>query len=236
MAKRPNAAGEARASEKNSTSGQRSSKQRRSWGARTLRAAWIGLGVAVLAAAIWVAWLLVGTNQLAASQARAALEAYESSCAGTTENDSAKRFEVLGTLSFPGQPGASWPVLGGVSDTDLGTGVGWYPQSAGVGEIGNMVVAGYRVTNGAPFANLLDLNVGDIVQITTCTHVYSYEIVVAPRDLTVAADAGWVLDAVPGQPGQRPTGRMITLITSQDLLPTADRSVGMGQLVAAQPR
>ena len=49
------------------------------------------------------------------------------------------------------------------------------------------------------------------------------------------ADA-MVLDAVPGSPGRQPTGRMITLITSQDLLATDDRSVGFGTLVSAQPR
>ena len=124
----------------------------------------------------------------------------------------------------------------GTGEDQLATGIGWYPQSAGVGEIGNMALVGYRLTNGEPFADLLELRVGDQVRITTCTHVYIYEIEVAPAELTVQAGDDWVLQAVPGEPGQQPTGRMITLITSQDLLPSDDRSVGFGALVSAEPR
>lgn len=196
---------------------------------RLLRVAWFVLLAVVLAAGAWAAWLLVGTNQLARSNARAAIEAHQAACSTDVEDASAGA--VVGLLSFPSQSDESWPIMAGVSAEDLSTGVGWYPQTARPGEIGNMVVAGYRITNGAPFANLLDLAVGDPVQITTCGDVYTYVIEVAPRDLTVQAGDGWVLDAVPGQPGQRPIGRMITLITSQDMLPTGDRSVGFGRLV-----
>ncbi|MGI5952199.1 MAG: sortase domain-bontaining protein, partial [Brooklawnia sp.] len=138
--------------------------------------------------------------------------------------------------SFPGQSQTEWPIMAGISSRDMATGVGWYPQTAGAGEIGNMVLAGHRLTHGAPFADLLELDVGDQVRITTCTHVFTYLIEVAPRDLTVQAPDDWVLDAVPGEPGRQPTGRMITLVTSQDLLPTRDRSVGMGILASAEPR
>lgn len=206
----------------------------RQLGGRALTIAWIVLGVAVLAAAAWSAWIFIGTNQLAGNRAVAAVESFHTSCSTATEADSTG--EVVGLLSFPGKSQTSWPILAGTSGEQLSTGIGWYPQTAAPGQIGNMVLAGYRVTHGAPFANLLDLEVGDEVLIETCDSVFTYQIVVAPRDLTVQAGDDWVLDAVPGEPGRRPTGRMITLITSQDLLPTADRSVGFGQLVSAQPR
>ncbi|MEA5120932.1 hypothetical protein SDC9_99926 [bioreactor metagenome] len=212
--------------------------QRRSWGARALCAAWLLLAVVLLAAGVWSLWLFVGTDQRAASQARAAVERFDAACstAGEAGSDSATAAEVVGLLSFPGYDDQSWPVLAGTGSEQLATGIGWYPETAGVGEIGNMVLAGYRITHGAPFAALADLNVGDQIQIVTCTHVYLYELDVAPRDLTVQAHDDWVLDAVPGDPGKRPSGRQITLITSQDLLPTSDRSVGMGHLVSSHPR
>lgn len=211
----------------------------RTWGVRALRVAWLLLAVAVVAAGVWSLWLFVGTDQRAAAQARAAIERFDASCSAgdATESDSTSTEPgVIGLLSFPGHGDESWPVLAGTGSDELATGIGWYPATAGVGEIGNMVLVGYRITHGAPFAGLLDLNVGDQIQIVTCTHVYSYELAVAPRDLTVQAGDDWVLDAVPGDAGKRPSGRMITLITSQDLLPTSDRSVGMGQLVSSQPR
>ena len=214
-------------------SGARRVRREIGWSGRLLRAAWIGLLVVIVAAAGWLTWLLVGTNQLAASNARQATEGYLDACSSATPNPDP---EVLGLLSLPGQSEEQWPIMAGVTNDDLASGIGWYPQTAGVGEIGNMVLVGYRLTNGAPFAELLELDVGDQVQITTCTHSYSYEITLAPRELTVQAGDDWVLDAVPGSPGRQPTGRMITLITSQDLLATDDRSVGFGTLVSAQPR
>ncbi|WIY82324.1 sortase [Propionimicrobium sp. PCR01-08-3] len=220
-------------------SGATSARPSRSWGGRLLKAAWLLLAVAIVAVAVWSFWVYVGTDQRAAAQARDAIEQFEASCAtgdatgtGTSETDA----EVIGLLSFPGHGEESWPILAGTGADELGAGVGWYPQTAGVGEVGNTVLAGYRITHGAPFANLLDLNEGDRVEITTCTDVFSYELDVAPRELTVQSGDDWVLDAVPGDSGKRPTGQMITLVTSQDLLPTKDRSVGVGHLISSEPR
>lgn len=211
-----------------------STRVRRSWSARGLRLAWLLLVLALVAGSIYAVWLLVGSNQLAHNQAARALAGFESSCTATAEP--AAEGTVIGVLGFPDRSADGWPILAGVSATELGTGVGWYPQTAGPGEVGNMVLTGYRVTNGEPFADLLDLEVGDRVQVTTCDTVHTYVIAVAPRELTVQADDSWVLDAVPGQPGRVPTGRMLTLVTSQDLLPTSDRSVGFATLASSQPR
>lgn len=205
------------------------------WSGRLLRTAWIMLGVVVLGVGGWIGWLLVGTNQLAASNARDVASSYLDSCSAGAASPSPDG-QVLGMLSLPGLSDREWPIMAGISDDDLASGIGWYPQTAGVGEIGNMVLVGYRLTHGAPFAQLLEMDAGDQVKITTCTHVYNYEITVAPRELTVQAGDDWVLDAVPGSPGQQPTGRMITLVTSQDLLATSDRSVGFGTLTSSQPR
>ncbi len=202
---------------------------------RLLRAAWLFLLVAVLGLAGYLGWMLVVTNKQAVNNARHATADFVAACTAGAGVDAGQP-QVLGLLSFPGQSSTEWPIMAGTSSRDLATGVGWYPQTAGAGEIGNMVLAGHRLTHGAPFGDLLDLAVGDQVRITTCTDVFTYVIEVAPRDLTVQVHDDWVLDAVPGEPGRQPTGRMITLVTSQDLLPTSDRSVGMGVLASAEPR
>lgn len=203
-------------------------------GGRGLTAAWLVLLVAVLGAVGYTVWMLVGTTQSARNQAARALADFAASCQAATGTESAD--EAIGVLSFPDQSEASWPIMPGITSDDLSSGVGWYPQTARPGEIGNMVLTGYRITNGAPFADLLELPVGDRVQVVTCDTVYTYVILVAPADLTVQATDDWVLDAVPGEPGRRPTGRMITLVTSQDLLPSSDRSVGFGSLQSTRPR
>ena len=111
--------------------------QRRSWGARALCAAWLLLAVVLLAAGVWSLWLFVGTDQRAASQARAAVERFDAACStvGEAGSDSATAAEVVGLLSFPGYDDQSWPVLAGTSSEQLATGIGWYPETAGVGEI-----------------------------------------------------------------------------------------------------
>jgi len=196
--------------------------------------AWLGLLVVVLVAGGYALWMLVGTTQSARNQAARALANFEASCQATTGDEATGG--AIGVLSFPDLSDATWPIMPGVTSDELSSGVGWYPQTARPGEIGNMVLTGYRLTNGAPFAGLLELSVGDRVQVVSCETVFTYVIEVAPRDLTVQATDDWVLDAVPGEPGRRPTGRMITLVTSQDLLPTSDRSVGFGSLHSTQPR
>lgn len=197
---------------------------------RLLRAAWIVLLAVVLAAGIWAAWLLAGTNQLARNSANRLISEYFASCAAGGSQ------QVVGVLSLPGLGSTAWPIVAGADQHALSQGLAWYRSSARPGEVGNTVVAGYRITHGEPFRHLLDLGVGAKVRVETCDHVLTYTIEVAPRDLTVSDHADWVTQAVPGDPGRLPTASMITLITSQDLLPTHDRSVGFGRLDQVQPR
>lgn len=124
-----------------------------------------------------------------------------------------------------------WPVVAGVADADLARGVGWYPQTSAPGLVGNFAVAGNRMGNGEPFRNLPNLATGDQIVITTCTERLVYALDNAPSEITVQDTDDWVLDALPGQPGEYPNTPLITLTTSQDLLPTADRSVAFGHLV-----
>lgn len=125
-----------------------------------------------------------------------------------------------------------WPIVAGIEPRDLARGVGWFPTTAQPGEIGNFALAGHRVTHGEPFRNLLRLRVGDEVIIETRDAVYTYEMTSAPKDLTVKFTENWVLDPVPGKPGEQPTEAIITLTTCQSFFHTPDRSVGFGVLVS----
>lgn len=197
------------------------SQKQRSWG---LAIAWIALVVIVLGAAGFAFWQLVGTNQLAANRSAKAVREFHGSCNQGSQTD------VIGLLTLPGKDAV--PVLNGVAKKQLETGVGWYPNSAKPGENGNLVIAGYRLTNGQPFHDLLDLAEGDQITLATCTSTFTYEVEVAPAELSVDASDDWVLDAVPGDSGKVANAKMLTLTTSQDLLPTRDRSVAFAKFVA----
>lgn len=138
-------------------------------------------------------------------------------------------------LSLPTVTGdAAIPIISGTSN--LSRGVGWYDSTAEPGALGNFAVAGHRITNGAPFADLLQLEVGDEVVVETQSHVYTYKVVVAPRDLTVSSTDDWVLDPVPGQPDQVPWEATLTMTTAQDLMWSQDRSVGFAVLDSEQEK
>lgn len=121
-----------------------------------------------------------------------------------------------------------WPI--GSGEGALAGGIAWYPDSAQPGQIGNVALAGDRITHGAPFARLLELKVGDQIIIETRDVVYAYRLKVAPADLTVRSDAAWVLDPVPGKTDVVPWESIVTLTTAQDLVISPDRSVAFGAL------
>lgn len=122
------------------------------------------------------------------------------------------------------------PILEGADLGTLSGGVGHYPGTALAGQVGNFALAGHRVTHGEPFRRLLELQPGDEVVVETASAVYTYVLDKPPRSLTVTDTATWVLDPVPGEPDAVPTKALITLTTCQDLVRSADRSVGFGHL------
>jgi len=141
----------------------------------------------------------------------------------------------IGLLQLPGAS-TMWPIRSGVDDDAMAAGVGWYPQTGLPGQPGNMAIVGRRLVAGGAFDGILNLNQGDQVIIETCDTVYTYTVVVAPRDLTVQPDDTWVLDPVPGSSGVMPSQSWLTLIANQDVLPSSDRAVGFASLTASQPR
>ncbi|MBT8202817.1 MAG: class E sortase [Acidimicrobiia bacterium] len=90
-------------------------------------------------------------------------------------------------------------VVEGVRRRDLKKGPGHLPGTPLPGQPGNAVVSGHRTTYGAPFGDLGDLAIGDLIEVETAlgTHVYAVReapercrtddglCVVAPTDLWV---------------------------------------------------
>ena len=118
----------------------------------------------------------------------------------------------------------------------LSRGVGHYSTTAAPGAVGNFALAGHRITHGEPFAKLLTLNRGDRVIVETREAVYTYVLDRAPRELTVRPTDSWVLDPVPGKPGEQPSEALLTLTTCQDLFHSPDRSVGFGHLMSTRAK
>lgn len=56
------------------------------------------------------------------------------------------------TTRRPARVAGAVLVLTGFDEESLAQGVGWYPEGSRPGETGNVVLAGHRVSNGAPFA------------------------------------------------------------------------------------
>jgi len=200
-----------------------------------LAVAIVAVVVVVVAALGW--WRLWGAGQQNAAQAGKDATSYLSGCDldpgfnGTPETDSSGA--TVGLLTLPGSS-TSWPIR--VGDAALDGGVGWYQQTAGPGQVGNMAVVGRRLASGGPFDNILDLNVGDAITVTTCADVFTYTLVTAPRDLTVQPTDTWVLGAVPGSPSAMPTDAWLTLIANQDISPSPDRVVGFAKLTSTSAR
>lgn len=193
-----------------------------------------GLAVGLIAALLlgWLAWQFVVSGfwarQQYASQVsdlRTAWEQEEPPPAHARVPEG----EAYAILRIPrfGE-GFEVPVLAGTDD--LGRGVGAYPSSVRPGQVGNLAIAGYRTTHGAPFGRLLALDRGDEVVIETRDAVYGYVVDAPAREVTVAHTDAWVLEPVPGAPDDEPTRPTLTLTTSQDLVLSPDRSVAFAHL------
>lgn len=100
--------------------------------------------------------------------------------------------------------------------------VGHYPDTASIGEVGNAGLAAHRMTRGAVFQNIQDLQPGDelIVEGDSAWIVFSVtgHEVVNPND-------GQVLLPVPHQPGVEADTPHLTLTTCHPLMSTRERYI-----------
>lgn len=196
--------------------------------------------VAVLAAAGFLGWQLIGTNVMAD-------RATQQQAAALKESWSAPGGAGAGSAEQPQSHEAAWllripkldlerPIIAGVDPADLAQGVGWYPRTALPGQVGNFAIAGYRLTNGEPLRRVWELSEGDAVIVETREAIFTYTIVTPPSELTVQDDAGWVLDPVPGKPEVVPTEAYLTVTTAEDLIGGPDRAVGFAQLTKTEDK
>ncbi|MDO5499894.1 MAG: sortase [Propionibacteriaceae bacterium] len=187
----------------------------------------------------WAGWQFLGSGVWAraqhADQIRELRTQWESG-EPAPPGERAPASEAYAILRVP-EFGAEFevPVRNGTEPRDLRRGVGAYASSVRPGQIGNLAIAGYRTTHGAPFGKLLELDKGDEVEIETREAVYTYVLDVPARDVTVGPDDAWVLDPVPGT-ADEPTQPTLTLTTSQDLVHSPDRSVAFGHLGATRTK
>lgn len=146
--------------------------------------------------------------------------------------------EVFATLIVPrfGDDYAR-PIAGGV---DLRTvlnnrqiGIGHYLETQMPGEIGNFAVAAHRTTYGAPFADIAELRVGDLIYVETADGWYEY----AFRGLEyVWPTAVQVLEPVPQAPQVEPTDRILTMTSCNPKFSSAERIIAYAVMENWYPR
>lgn len=91
---------------------------------------------------------------------------------------------VVGHIAIP-KIGVDEDIRRGITLTNIDRGPGWWPNTAMPGELGNVVLAGHRVTHTKPFNRLDELVEGDQVVLTTDAGRFTYAVrgvIVVPAD------------------------------------------------------
>ncbi|GAA2085723.1 class E sortase [Aeromicrobium tamlense] len=195
----------------------------------------------------WAAWTYIGTNVVAKQRqgdmAVALADDWKGNRKGDATRDEIRMGQVFAVLRVP-RLGEDFevPVVAGIDDTALTSGVGWFTDTQRPGQPGNFAVAGHRVTNGQPFKDFPDLRAGDLVEVETRTHVYTYELRNSGTDTIVDFTDIWVVQPVPEEAREsrtqksraRPSESLLTLTTCSEIFHTDDRSVVFGELVRTE--
>ncbi len=98
--------------------------------------------------------------------------------------------DALAEIRIP-RIGVTKTIVEGVSTDQLKKGPGHYPGTPLPGQAGNASVAGHRTTYGAPFNRIDELELNDLIYVTTLQGSFVYrvseQLIVSPSDV-------WVLD------------------------------------------
>ncbi len=146
-------------------------------------------GVLVLA---FVAYQLWGTGLAEARAQRDLLSSLEKRLAPPFDSNPppVPEGEAVAIIKIP-ELGVEKAVVEGVGVPDLKRGPGHYPTTPMPGQAGNAAIAGHRTTYGAPFNRLDELEVGDLILVTTHQGRFRYELtsleVVTPSEVSVLA-------------------------------------------------
>ncbi|MDQ1430780.1 MAG: sortase [Actinomycetota bacterium] len=96
--------------------------------------------------------------------------------------------DALGLIAIP-KIGVNQVFVEGVNVDDLRKGPGHYPATQLPGHEGNSAIAGHRTTYGAPFGDLDQLGVGDVIKVATVQGKFTYKVteqrVVDPSEVSV---------------------------------------------------
>jgi sortase A len=106
------------------------------------------------------------------------------------EDGSSEARVQIGTIEIP-KLGLASPMWEGIKLSTLNRGPGHWPGTAMPGEVGNVVVAGHRVSHNREFRHVERLAPGDDVVMTTATGRFTY--VVVSTEI-VAPEALWIVD------------------------------------------
>lgn len=174
---------------------------------------------------LFSAWQLWWTNIEAESVQRNAIaqvtREWENGKGGPTHPIEGQTWGILYIPKF----GANYakPIAEGISMDVLNTvGIGHYPQTQKVGEIGNAAFAGHRQSYGQVFWDMDKLTEGDTAYIQTKDGIYSYKM----RQLqSVSPNQSDVLLPVPGQPNVQPQDKLMTLTTCHPPFSVAERLI-----------
>jgi len=99
----------------------------------------------------------------------------------------------VGTLEIP-KIGVSKAMYEGITLTTLDHGPGHWPGTAMPGQLGNVVIAGHRVSHDKPFRNIDKLVPGDDVIMTTADGRFDYKVTGTE---IVYPDALWIVNQTP---------------------------------------
>jgi sortase A len=140
----------------------------------------------------------------------------------------------------PGQPMArihipkldrKWAVVEGVTHSDLSKGPGHYPHTAQPGQIGNVGIAGHRISS--VFWDIDKLHEGDVIVAETRTGWFVYRV---DRQRLVRPDQVEVIAPDPGRPGRAPVKAMLTLTTCNPKFQNWQRLIIHAELVREQAK
>lgn len=125
------------------------------------------------------------------------------------------------------------PVVEGTALSLLEDGVGHYAGTALPGQVGNVALAGHRVTYGRPFNLVAELEPGDAVVLETADAWLTYRM----RSSTIVTpDRVDVIAPVPEQPGVQPTERLLTLTTCHPMYSARERFIVYAVFDTWQPK
>jgi sortase A len=105
----------------------------------------------------------------------------------------AEALTQVGTMEIP-KIGVSKSMYEGITLTTLDHGPGHWPGTAMPGQLGNVVIAGHRVSHDKPFRNIDKLVPGDDVIMTTADGSFDYKVTSTE---IVNPDALWIVDQTP---------------------------------------